>query len=146
MADRSKREGVEFSVLAQPSQSLDLSASYTYTDSTQPDDTGKQIAELRRPKHLASLNLNYAVGHANINLNVTYNGTRYDLFFPPFPQPSERRQLASYRLVNLAASYSISPRVSLFGRIENLLDEDYEDVFGFNTPGIGTFIGVRAQL
>ena len=146
VADRSKREGVEFSVLAQPSQSLDLSASYTYTDSTQPDDTGKQIAELRRPKHLASLNLNYAVGHANINLNVTYNGTRYDLFFPPFPQPSERRQLASYRLVNLAASYSISPRVSLFGRIENLLDEDYEDVFGFNTPGIGTFIGVRAQL
>ena len=53
--------------------------------------------------------------------------------------------MASYTLVTIAASYQMTPRLELFGRIVNALNEDYEDVFGFNTPGIGVFIGLRAQ-
>jgi len=51
--------------------------------------------------------------------------------------------LGSYTLVNLAASYRILDNVSLYGRVENLLDKNYEDVFSFQTPGISGIVGLN---
>ena len=147
VSGRSERQGVELMVSAELSRYLELDASYTYTDSTQQDQGGNQIDEIRRPHHLGAFNLNYAANdRVNVNVNVAFNGSQFDTFFPPFPQSPERRKLANYKLVTLAASYQLTPRLTFFGRIENLLDEDYEDVLGFNTPGIGAFIGVRTEL
>jgi len=146
VSGRSERHGVELTASAELSPSLDFGASYTYTDSTQPDGSGDLVDEIRRPQNVGAFNLNYAANErVNVNVNVTYNGSQYDTFFPPFPRSPERVTLASYTLVTLAASYQMTPRLELFGRIENLLDEDYEDVYGFNTPGIGAFIGFRAH-
>jgi len=36
--------------------------------------------------------------------------------------------------------------VEVFGRIENLLDKDYQEVLGYSSPGIGAFVGVRATI
>ena len=33
--------------------------------------------------------------------------------------------------------------MELFGRVENILDEDYQEVFGFATPGVAAYAGVR---
>ena len=115
-------------------------------NSTQPDDAGNQVDEIRRPQNVGAFNLNYAANErVNVNVNIVVNGSQYDTFFPPYPRSPERVKLASYTLVTVAASYQATPRLEFFGRIENLLDEDYEDVFGFNTPGIGAFIGLRAK-
>lgn len=146
VSGRSERQGVELTASAEFSQSIDFSASYTYTDSTQPDDLGNQIDEIRRPQNVAAFNVNYVANErVNINVNAAYNGSQYDTFFPPFPRSPEQVKLASYTLVTVAVSYQMTPRLELFGRIVNLLDENYEDVFGFNTPGIGVFLGLRAQ-
>ena len=112
--------------------------------STERQALGDEVEETRRPKNMFSLGLNFAPGtRANINLNVSYNGSQDDVAFPPWPQPPERVRLDGYTLVALAASYQLTPTVQLIGRIENLLDEDYEDVVGFNTPGVGAYFGVR---
>jgi outer membrane cobalamin receptor len=34
----------------------------------------------------------------------------------------------------------------VYGRVENALDEDYQDVFGYASPGIGGFVGLRASF
>jgi len=142
----SHRKGLETAISADATDALRLTASYTYIDSTQPDVNGLQTREVRRPRHMAAVNVNYAFStRINVNLNVSYNGTQVDNFFPPFPQPAERHELSSYRLVSLAANMRLTERVELFGRIENLLDEDYEDVLGFATPGLGAYIGLRAR-
>jgi vitamin B12 transporter len=52
-------------------------------------------------------------------------------------------ELDSYLLLNVAASYQLSPGVELFGRVENALNEDYQDVFGFETAGIAAYAGLR---
>lgn len=83
---------------------------------------------------------------AGLNLNINYNGEQIDLFFPPFPNPQQRVKLAGFTLVSLTGSYQMNQNISLYGRIENLLDEEYEEVFGFQTPGIGVFAGVRFAL
>jgi vitamin B12 transporter len=141
---KSERSGVELSVNADFTRSIEMSANYTYLDSTERQALGEEVDETRRPKNMFSLSLNYAPGtRTNINLNLSYNGSQDDVAFPPFPQPPERVRLNGYTLVGLAASYQLTPAVQLIGRIENLLDENYEDVVGFNTPGVGAYFGVR---
>lgn len=139
----SRRQGIEFGLSGDLGQRVSYSASYTYTDADEPNGDGRRV-ELRRPKHRGSANLNFSVTpRANINLNLTYNGTQQDQFFPPFPNPSEIVDLDNYTLVNLAGHWEMTPRLTLTGRVENLLDEDYEEVFGFRAPGTGAFVGLQ---
>lgn len=145
----SKIQGVEVSGTAKIIDGLTLKASYTFTDGEDPD--GDQL--VRRPPHLASTTLNYAFlnddegrRRANVSLNVDYNGSQKDFVFrsPTFERST--RTLDDYWLVNLAASYEFLPGLAVIGRIENLLDEDYEELYGYRSPGIGAFAGLRGQI
>ncbi len=51
-----------------------------------------------------------------------------------------------YYLVNVDASYRLTQSVALFARVENLLNQRYEDVSGFLRPGLGVFAGVRVAF
>ena len=51
--------------------------------------------------------------------------------------------LDEYWLVNAAASYKLTPGVEIYGRVENLLDEKYEEVYSYATPGLSAYAGVR---
>lgn len=141
-AGASKRQGVELAGRYLVMPGLTLGAAYTYLAAS--EDDGKQ--EIRRPRHSGRLDANYAfaAGRGNLNLAVVYNGAMKDLAFeagPPFG--SQQVALNDYWLVNAAASYRIQPGVELYGRVENLLDQKYQEVFGFNTPGLAGFVGVR---
>lgn len=139
----SERQGVEISLTASPFDGFDLTASYTYTDATDPD--GQE--EVRRAPHIASLNANYRFldDRANLNLGISYNGEQEDLEFGS-ETPETRVRLDDFTLINLSGSYRLSGNVEIFGRVENLIDEDYQEVFGFNTPGIGGFAGIRITM
>ena len=142
---KSKRRGVEISGRAELLPGLDLAASYTYLRARDPEGE----VEVRRPSHSASLHVNYRFleDRASLNLGLRYNGAQDDLDFRPlFPAPPARVRLGDYLLVNLAGSYRLTDNVELYGRIENLLDEDYQDVFGFATPGIAAYLGMRVQF
>ena len=67
-----------------------------------------------------------------------------DLDFSTFP--ATRVTLDSYTLVNIAGSYVVNKYLTVFARIENLFDDDYEEVLGFRARGIGAFGGVRLNL
>jgi vitamin B12 transporter len=142
----SHRTGVETALQASITDAFDAAATYTYLDADQSDGAGGFTAEVRRPRHMASANFNYRFmeSRGNINLNLSYTGDHYDTFFPP-GAAGQQVKLDSYTLVNLAASYQATDRVRVYGRIENLFDEAYEDVIGFNTPGIGAFVGVQVK-
>jgi vitamin B12 transporter len=45
--------------------------------------------------------------------------------------------------VNVAADYKVNERATVFGRVDNLFNEHYEDPTGFLRPGIGVFAGVK---
>ncbi|MDH5622455.1 MAG: TonB-dependent receptor, partial [Gammaproteobacteria bacterium] len=67
-------------------------------------------------------------------------------YYPPWPEPSEIVSLSDYWLVDLAAQYRATPSVTLFARASNLLDEDYEQVYGYRTPGRAAYLGVRVNF
>jgi vitamin B12 transporter len=144
--DESDRKGVEAALNMNIIGGLDLAASYTYTDSSQPDGSGGSTTELRRPRHMGAVNLNYGFVHdrANLNLNVSYSGDQQDNDFSTFPATPVT--LDAYTLVNLTAEFAATENVTVYARVENLFDENYENVFGFASPGIGGFIGTRLKF
>lgn len=144
----SRRKGVELLADASVIQDLTLQLNYTYLDAKERNPAGGKNEELRRPRHSGAFNANYLFlqQKANVNLNVSYVGDRKDIFFPPFPADPAIVDLDEYWLVNLAAGYQLTDVVEIYGRIENLTNEDYEDVFGFNTQGAGGFAGVRVKF
>ena len=140
----SKRQGVELALNVAVSDTMDLSGSYTYTDAVEEDGLGNEVDEVRRARHIGSLSLSWqAMDNLQLNLNAQYNGSQQDTFFPPYPPFSLPVELDDYTLLNLNATYSATQNLDLYVRLENVLDEDYEEVFGYQTLGFGGYIGVR---
>ncbi|MFT5499879.1 MAG: vitamin B12 transporter [Woeseiaceae bacterium] len=148
VAGDSSRRGVEFSSSWKYSERMEISASYTYTDAKEKDDQGIETRELRRPRHSGSISGNYRFfdNRANILLVADYGGSRTDIFFPPFPAPSEIVTLDSSWLVDLTSGFDLTRNVNLFARVTNLLDEEYEQVYGYKTRGRSGFVGVRVNF
>ena len=142
-------DGVEVSASAIVLEGLTVAATYTYTNSSDPD--GAEL--VRRPKHIASGTINYAFlpddqgrNRANINLDIQYNGSQQDyLYLSPFFQ-RERTTLDAYTLVNLAGRYEFYPGIAVVARIDNLTNADYQEVFGYEAPGIGAYGGLQGSL
>ncbi|MCT8974265.1 TonB-dependent receptor plug domain-containing protein [Microbaculum marinisediminis] len=140
MPGESRIHGVELGVSVSPLDNLFVRASYTYTDGK--DATGADL--VRRPPHLASLDVNYVFldGRANANLSVVYNGAQKDWVYDAVYNRSVLT-LDAYTLVNVAGSYKLSDTAELFGRVDNLFDEQYQEVWGYGTPGRAAYAGLR---
>ena len=52
----------------------------------------------------------------------------------------------SYTLVTVAGEYDLSDNLTAFARVENLLDEDYQEVFGYETANIAAYAGIRMRF
>lgn len=140
---RSTRKGLELSARAQLGPQVTLDAAYTWLNA---EEAG--VEEVRRPGNTASAALTWAAqgDAASATLVVRYNGATDDLAFtdPSFIPVIAR--LDDYTLVNLNAEVKLAPGLSAFGRVENLLDEEYEQVFSYVSPGRTAIAGLRAQF
>ena len=144
---KSQRQGVEFTASVDMSDNLVINAAYTYTDSVEADGVGGYKDEIRRARHTGSLNLAWqAMDNLQINTNAQYSGSQTDTFFPPWPTPSQTVTMDDYTLININANYSASDKLDIYLRLDNLLDDDYEEVFGYQTLGFGASLGVRFSL
>ena len=54
--------------------------------------------------------------------------------------------LKAFTLVNLAGALRINDRLELYGRIENLTNDRYQEVYGFQTPGRTAYGGLRLRF
>ncbi len=138
---RAESEGVEVYGEVKPWDFLTLRGTYTYTRTD--DEDNRRL--LRRPSHKGSLDVDLKVWEgAHLHLNALAVGTRDDMDFNRFP--AARVRLASYALVNLAASYQLNQHLEIFGRLDNLFDKRYQEAFGFATSRIAGFGGVRLSF
>ena len=82
------------------------------------------------------------LGRGSVTLTARYNGEMTDEEFRNFTTVT----LKAFTLVNLAGRVNLTDHVELFGRVENLLDESYFEVFNFRTPGRAAYGGVRLRF
>ncbi|MBP5856237.1 TonB-dependent receptor [Marivibrio halodurans] len=139
----SPAEGVEITGDIAVTDAIDLSAAYTYTDA----ETATGVEQVRRPTHTASMSVNWRFleDRANLNLGVDYTGAFTDFAFSPTYVRSIV-EMEAYTLVSLQGSYEVADGVELFARGENLLDEDYEEVFTYGTAGRAGYAGLRLSF
>ncbi len=143
----SERQGVELTATLNLTSGLTATATYTYVDATEPSPVGgAPLREVRRPEHSGSLNVAYRFheGRGRVFGEIVFNGAMTDLDFSTYP--STRVTLDDYTLVNVGGSYSFSDSFEAYGRVENLFDEDYEEVLGYNSQGRVAFIGLRGRF
>lgn len=144
----STRKGVEISAVYDVTENLRLGSSYTYTDSSESASSGVEMRELRRPRHSGSLYGNYRFfdNRANLKIVADYAGKSTDRFFPPFPLPSEIVTLDDYWLLDATIGLDLNPTTNVYLRGTNLLDEEYEQVYGYRTPGRSIYAGLRLSF
>jgi vitamin B12 transporter len=129
----SRQQGLELASSWFVNESVVMDASYTYTDSTQ-----NGVDEIRRARHLGSLNLRWRVqDNLTINANAQHNGTQTDLYGVI---------LDAFTLVNVNANFNATDKLDLYLRLDNLFDEDYQEVSGYQTLGFGASLGLRYSL
>jgi vitamin B12 transporter len=142
---KNKIEGAEFEVSIRPATDLSFSGQYTYTGTE--DANGIEL--IRRPKHVASLRstLTRFNGDLEVNFGGTYYGKQNDTAFQAvLPFGSQTVTLDSYILADANIKYKLTDSVSIFSRLQNILNERYENVFGTANPGFGAFMGLQVQL
>ena len=133
-------QGVEAFAAYTLTNRLLLRADYTYTEA-RDDLTGQEL--LRRPMNKASLTAFWkATDRLLVTGQVVYVGPWLD-----YNRPGTAELMApGYTLVNLTANYAVTDRITAFGRINNLLNQQYEDPLGFMRPGFGIYGGLTVQI
>lgn len=152
-----KTNGIEVGGEFNVSRELTLGLNYVYLDTEVTEDGGLGSADfsagselIRRPKHYFSFVANYFYKDFNLNVSGTYIGKRDDLDFSSFP--SNRVKNDAYFRTDLATSYKLPLDFSylqgatVFTRINNLLNKDYEDIFGFSSPGLNFIAGLSIRI
>lgn len=137
-------QGVEASLNYRPVSDLRCGVAYTYTDAK---NGATKEALIRRPKDRVSVETEYSITKAaSVTLSVAYVGKTPDKYYDPQMYTSKNVMLADYFLVNVATRYRFNEYAELFGRVENLLDEDYEEVKGYGTAGLSGYAGVKLSM
>jgi vitamin B12 transporter len=140
----SKQHGIEATASLRPVSQISLDAAYTHL-------TAKEngVTEVRRPGDIASFNATFTSKDQRFSttLTVRYNGRMTDITFTdPTFATSPVVSLKPFTLVNLNARYEVAKGISVFGRVENLFDADYEEIFSTATPGTAAYGGVRVTF
>jgi vitamin B12 transporter len=133
--------GIESFIAVTPVETVTLRLDHTWLKTR--DQQGNADL-LRRPEHKLNLDVSYRpTEKVTLSFDVLYVGKREDVnAVAPFGRVKED----PYTVVSLSGSWQVRSNLRLFGRVENLLDEDYEDPSGFGQPGIGVFAGLEARL
>lgn len=142
LTGRSRQHGIEAFANARPIDQLRFDLAYTWLSAKE-----SQVAEVRRPNHSGSLNVTVLSRDQRFSTTFTarYVGRQTDVAFTPFFS-SVRVPLKEYALLNLAARYGLTDNVELFGRVENMLNERYYEVFGYATAGRAAYAGARVRF
>jgi vitamin B12 transporter len=145
--DNAKTEGIEFFSKINSFDFLSIKLNYTYTNAVNKSPNSQEFGQklLRRPTHRAALFADYFIlDRANLSLEIIYVGVKDDKNFSSFP--AQRIKLGAYTLINISGHYQIFDFLKIFTRFENMLDKDYEEVYGYGTPGFSAFAGFKLNL
>jgi vitamin B12 transporter len=93
---------------------------------------------LQRPADLATLSLIYSgIAKLEVEARVTMVSSRYDF------ATVSTVILAPYAKLDLFANYKINDNLAIFGRIQNVTDARYEEVFNYGVAARSYYAGIK---
>ena len=140
IAGTTRTWGIESFAEWTPSRSFAVATGYTWAHTKDPD--GNQL--VRRPEHKASLSGTWNINpKARVSTAMQWVGQRTETPYAYDKDGNTVGKLDNYFVVNLSGSYTLTGNVELYGRIDNLFDQYYEEAWSYATPGRSAYAGVK---
>jgi vitamin B12 transporter len=139
---QSSSEGVELITSIKFNNSFSVNANYTYNQTK--DTAGQQ--RLRRPKNIANIGFDYQANMLTLsaNLRIVQDFTDLEMDQTTFVNVAKAQD--NYQVIDISARYKINTQLTVFARIENLFNKQYQDLAAFNTAGETPHIGLNYQF
>ncbi len=141
-----RTQGVECELRARPLEKLEFVATYTYLDAENVG--GADISQLpgarlpRRPRNECYASASYLWwNRLRTTVSAKFVNAREELNFG-----QANFDIEDYSVINFAAEYEVNRHLSIFGRVDNLTNEDYAEVFGFPALGRAIYGGARVSF
>jgi len=156
----SRAQGAEISFQIHPTRSLQMSAEYTLNNTVilalngssqvlAPLQVGQQL--FRRPRNSGAYNVTWRHGNLMLNTNAYIRGPVLDI------EPNYGTYACTlgmpclftnkgYVRVDGGFSYRLPAGVEIYGRLDNMLDQKYEEVFGYPSLPFNFLTGLRISF
>jgi vitamin B12 transporter len=139
---RTRARGAELGLGLTPTDGLTVQAQYSWIDARNRTEGSANEGNLlpRRPDHSLSVVTDY-VAPAGWAVGATLAHVSRS-----FDNAANTRAIPGHVTADIRASFAITDRVELYGRMTNLFDEVYQTVSFYGQPGRQAFVGLRARL
>jgi len=129
-------KGIETSIRYNLSERFNIGGNYTFTQ------VEEQLNRLI-PKHKGNVDLNYKFKRGTFGINYQYVDHRNDAYYDS-NGATQAVDLAAYQLVNSNISYELLPnRLHIFGTVTNILNDDFQELIGYNSRGRNYKLGLN---
>lgn len=140
ISEEFKANGLEVEVSSEISSSLSINANYT---NTQADER----FALRIPEHKVNFHINYKASERfNLGIDFQWLSERDDSYFDPETFIQETIILGSYNTIDLNSGFKVNDQIYLFAQILNILDEEFQELYRFQTLGRNIRLGFQLKL
>lgn len=121
--DKVDIQGVEVAGRYILSDAWSLNANYTWTDSEQKSGPQEGQPLTNTAEHMANASLNWSIlSNVTMTLQAELRSDRYRSWDSVLDKP---RYYQNYDLYHLGLNWEITDNITLYGRVNNLLDEDF---------------------
>lgn len=136
-----RAKGVETGFNYAVTSKVNLNANYTFT---QVDEALNRLI----PKHKVNGSIDFsATKRLFFNTNYQYVDARQDAFFDGNTYAVVATKLGSYQLLNALVKYElVKNRMSVFGTVTNIFNEDFVENIGYSTRGRNFKVGLTILL
>ena len=135
---RTRAEGIELEGGVQVTERFTVQGAYTYLTASNRL-TGNDLA--RRPRNLVSVSADWTTPLHGLKL-----GADLRMVGDSFDDRGNFVALDGYGLLTLRASLPLGEYLELYGRIENVTDQQYQTVAGYGSYGRSAYGGVRVAF
>jgi outer membrane receptor protein involved in Fe transport len=157
---KSRAYGIENSLRLRPVRSLEVAAEYTWLNTAVlalDGTTGVQLPFfvgeplIRRPRSSAGFNVTWTHGRLMLNSNASIRGAVLDL------EPNDGTFTCTFKPqcvfrnhgfvdANAGFAYHFPRGIEIYGRLNNFLNQKYEESFGFPALRLNFVSGIKLEL
>jgi len=136
--DKQKTHGAELNASYQLNENWLLHGNYTYTDSLTQKVGGDYERTVQVARNTANIGAGYTYNKLTTDLSVYYVGPRL--------RWAGDLETDSYIRTDVSARYKVGEDLTVYGRVENVFDEEIIEEIGYEQPGRYSVVGVEYRF
>ena len=152
-AAKARSSGIESAIRINPVKNLKVKMGYTYLDARQDyvdEDfvTVYRYRQVRTPRHRAFFGCEWNTEKIGASFDLSYVGGRIDRIWKSAGWVSydEYVVMKPYLLANIALDYKLSDAATVFVKIHNIFDRDYERIKGYQEEKASLYAGLKMKF